>query len=141
MSERTDISLASRKIALGLATSFGVVALLLAGLGLYGVLVYLVAQRNREIGIRIALGSSPRAVFRLVLREGAWLTATGLLLGIAGALVVARSLDDQVFGIASTDPVVLSAVVLVTGAIALLACVSPARRATRVDPIVALSDS
>jgi predicted permease len=141
MSERTDISLASRKIALGLAASFGVVALLLAALGIYGVLAYLVAQRNREIGIRIALGSSPRAVFRLVLGEGVWLTVAGLLLGIAGALAVARSLGDQVFGVAPTDPVVLGGVVLVTGAIALLACVSPARRATRVDPIVALSDS
>jgi hypothetical protein len=138
MSDRTEISLASRKVAMGLAASFGVVALLLAALGIYGVLAYLVAQRNREIGIRIALGSSPRAVFHLVLGEGMWLTGAGLLLGVAGALGVARSLDDQVFGIAPTDPVVLGAVVLVTGAIALLACVSPARRATRVDPVAAL---
>jgi ABC-type antimicrobial peptide transport system permease subunit len=141
MSERTDISLASRKLALGLAASFGVVALLLAALGIYGVLAYLVAQRNREIGIRIALGSSPRGVFRLVLREGVALTIAGLVLGVAGALAVARGLGDQVFGIAPTDPAVLGAVVIVTGAIGLLACVSPARRATRVDPIVVLGES
>jgi predicted permease len=140
MVERTDVSLAARKIALGLAGTFGVVALLLAALGIYGVLAYLVAQRRREIGIRIALGSSPRAVFRLVLGEGLWLTVAGLVLGVAGALAVARSLADQVFGIAPTDPLVLAAVLLVTGAIALLASVSPAVRATRVDPIVVLTE-
>jgi putative ABC transport system permease protein len=141
MTERTALSLASRKLALGLAATFGVIALLLAALGIYGVLAYLVAQRRREIGIRIALGSSPRAVFQLVLGEGLWLTGAGLLLGLGGALAVARGLEDQVFGIAPTDPFVLGTVALVTGAIALLACLSPARRATRVDPIVALSDS
>jgi predicted permease len=140
MVERTAVSLAARKIALGLAGTFGVVALLLAALGIYGVLAYLVAQRRREIGIRIALGSSPRAVFRLVLGEGLWLTVAGLVLGVAGALAVARSLADQVFGVAPTDPLVLAAVLLVTGAIALLASVSPAVRATRVDPIVVLTE-
>jgi hypothetical protein len=104
MTERTDLSLASRKLALGLSATFGVVALLLAALGIYGVLAYLVAQRRREIGIRMALGSSPRAVFRLVLGEGLWLTVTGLTLGVAGALAVASVLKDQVFGIAPTDP-------------------------------------
>jgi putative ABC transport system permease protein len=140
MSERTDVSLATRRIALGLAGTFGVVALLLAALGIYGVLAYLVAQRRREIGIRIALGSSSRAVFRLVLGEGLWLTVAGLLLGVVGALAVARSLADQVFGIAPTDPVVLAGVLLATGSIALLACVSPAVKATRVDPIVVLTE-
>jgi putative ABC transport system permease protein len=140
MLERTDVSLAARKIALGLAGTFGVVAVLLAALGVYGVLAYLVAQRRREIGIRIALGSSPRAVFRLVLGEGLWLTATGLALGVVGAIALARSLADQVFGVTSTDPFVLGGVVLATGAIALLACVSPAARATRVDPIVVLTE-
>jgi putative ABC transport system permease protein len=140
MLERTDVSLAARKIALGLAGTFGVVALLLAALGVYGVLAYLVAQRRREIGIRIALGSSPRAVFRLVLREGLWLTTAGLALGVFGAIALARSLADQVFGIAPTDPLVLGGVALATGAIALLASVSPAARATRVDPIVVLTE-
>ena len=140
MLERTDVSLAARKIALGLAGTFGVVAVLLAALGVYGVLAYLVAQRRREIGIRVALGSSARAVFRLVLGEGLWLTVTGLVVGTVGAIAVARSLADQVFGIAPTDPVVLGGVVLATGAIALLACVLPAVRATRVDPIVVLTE-
>ena len=140
MLERTDVSLAARKIALGLAGTFGVVAVLLAALGVYGVLAHLVAQRRREIGIRVALGSSARAVFRLVLGEGLWLTVTGLVVGMVGAIAVARSLADQVFGIAPTDPVVLGGVVLATGAIALLACVLPAVRATRVDPIVVLTE-
>ena len=140
MRERTDASLAARKIALGLAGTFGVVAVLLAALGVYGVLAYLVAQRRREIGIRIALGSSPRAVFRLVLGEGVWLTATGLVLGVVGAIALARSLADQVFGVTPTDPAVLGGVVLATGAVALLACMSPAARATRVDPIVVLTE-
>lgn len=138
--ERTDLSLASRKLALGLTAAFGVVALSLAVLGIYGVLAYLVAQRRREIGIRIALGSSPRAVFRLVLREGLWLTATGLALGLAGAIALAGVLEDQVFGVEPTDPFVLGAVALVSAAIALLACLSPAWRAACVDPMVALGD-
>ena len=89
----------------------------------------------------MALGSSPRAVFQLVLGEGLWLTGIGLVLGLAGAVAVARNLADQVFGITPTDPFVLGAVALVTGAIALLASVSPARRAARVDPLVVLNDS
>jgi ABC-type antimicrobial peptide transport system permease subunit len=115
--------------------------LLLAALGIYGVLAYLVAQRRREIGIRIALGSSPRAVFRLVLDEGALLTATGLVLGLTGALALAQTLEDHVFGIAPTNPLVLGAVALVTGAIGVLACMSPALHATRVDPAVVLTES
>lgn len=141
VTERMDLSLASRKLAFGLAGTFGVVALLLAALGIYGVLAYLVTQRRREIAIRIALGSSSRAVFRLVLNEGLWLTAAGLLLGLIGALAVARVIEDQVFGIAPTSPVVLGTVAAVSGAIALLACLSPARRATRVHPVVVLSDT
>jgi ABC-type antimicrobial peptide transport system permease subunit len=105
------------------------------------VLAYLVAQRRREIGIRIALGSSSRALFRLVLGEGLWLTGVGLVLGVGGALAVARSFEDQMFGIAPTDPFVLGAVALVCGAIALSACVGPARHATRVDPMAVLNDS
>jgi predicted permease len=141
MLERVDASLATRKLALSLAGTFGVVALLLAGLGIYGVLAYLVAQRRREIGIRIALGSSERAVFKLVLGEGLALTIAGLLLGGIAALAVGQTLRDQVYGISPWDPSVLAAVALVTAAIALLACVSPAVRAARVDPMVVLAEN
>jgi predicted permease len=141
MLERVDASLATRKLALSLAAMFGVVALLLAGLGIYGVLAYLVAQRRREIGIRIALGSSERAVFKLVLGEGLALTIAGLLLGGIGAIAVGQTLRDQVYGISPWDPYVIAAVALMTGAIALLACVSPAVRAARVDPMVVLAEN
>jgi predicted permease len=141
MLERVDASLATRKLALSLAATFGVVALLLAGLGIYGVLAYLVAQRRREIGIRIALGSSERAVFKLVLSEGLALTMAGLTLGGIGTLIVGQALRDQVYGISPWDPYVLAAVALMTGTIALLACVSPAVRAARVDPMVVLAEN
>jgi ABC-type antimicrobial peptide transport system permease subunit len=141
MLERVDTSLATRKLALALAATFGVVALLLAALGVYGVLAYLVAQRRREIGIRIALGSSERAVFKLVLGEGLALTFGGLALGGIGALVVGQTLTNQVYGISPWDPWILAGVALVTAAIALLACVSPAARAARVDPMVVLAEN
>jgi predicted permease len=141
MLERVDSSLATRKLALSLAATFGVVALLLAGLGIYGVLAYLVAQRRREIGIRIALGSSERAVFRLVLGEGLALTLAGLALGGIGALAVGQTLRDQMYGVSPWDPYVLTAVALMTGAIALLACVLPAMRAARVDPMIVLAEN
>jgi predicted permease len=141
MVERVDASLATRKLALALAATFGVVALLLAALGIYGVLAYLVAQRRREIGIRIALGSSERAVFKLVLGEGLALTIAGLTLGGIGALIVGQALTSQVYGVSPWDPWVLTGVALVTAAIALLACVSPAARAARVDPMVVLAEN
>jgi ABC-type antimicrobial peptide transport system permease subunit len=141
MVERVDASLATRKLALALAATFGVVALLLAALGIYGVLAYLVAQRRREIGIRIALGSSERAVFKLVLGEGLALTIAGLTLGGIGALIVGQALTSQVYGVSPWDPWVLTGVALVTAAIALLACMSPAARAARVDPMVVLTEN
>ena len=141
MINRTDLSLASRKLAVGLAATFGVIALLLAALGIYGVLVYLVTQRQREIAIRMALGSSSVAVFALVLGEGLRVTAAGLALGLVGAVAVSRGLREQVFGIEPTDPLVLAVVAVISAAIALLACMAPARRATRVEPVAALGES
>ena len=119
---------------------FGVVALCLSALGIYGVLTYVVTQRTREIGIRIALGSTARSIFQLVLREGLMLVAAGLVLGVLGALAVGRAFEGLVFGVRPTDPFILGSVAFSTAIIALLACVSPARRATRVDPLIALSD-
>jgi predicted permease len=139
MSERTWRSLIAQKLAVGLAGTFGVVALFLSMLGIYGVLAYVVARRTREIGIRIALGSTRRGIFQLVFREGLTLVAAGLVLGLLGALAVGRVLEGQVFGVRPTDPLVLGTVALATGVIALLACVSPAHRATRVDPVNVLS--
>ncbi len=138
MEERTEKSLASRKAPMLLALSFGAVALFLSAIGIYGVLAYLVTQRRKEIGIRIALGSSAGAVFELVLREGLLLILTGFVLGAAGAFALRRSLESQLFGVSATDPVVLAIVTIVLAVIAVLACAFPARRATKIDPIVAL---
>jgi predicted permease len=140
MLERTDKSLMSRRSPMLLSLGFGAVALFLSAIGIYGVLAYLVTQRKKEIGIRIALGSSAGAIFELVLREGLLLIGGGFALGAAGAFLVRKSLESQLFGVTATDPVVL---VVVTGTLALvavLACALPARRATRIDPIVALTE-
>ena len=122
-----------------LATSFGLLSLLLSAVGIYGVLAYLVTQRSREIGIRIALGSTTRGIFKLVLREGLWLVMGGLVLGLAGAVGLRRALESQVYGLGVMDPVVIGAVVVSLGMIGLIACLLPARRATRVDPVTVLN--
>jgi predicted permease len=140
MRERRSQSVVSEKLAMGLASTFGAVALLLSVVGIYGVLAYVVAKRTREIGIRIALGSSARSVFRLVFSEGLALVAAGLTLGLVGALLLGRALEGQVFGVRPTDARVLASVIALTGIVALLACVSPARRATRVNPLIVLNE-
>lgn len=140
MQERMERSLVSRRSPMVLSLVFGGVALLLSAFGIYGVLAYLVTQRRREFGIRIALGSSAGSIFELVLREGLLLIGGGLVLGSAGALMLRKSFESQLFGVAPTDPAVLA---LVTGLLALVAafaCVVPASRATRIDPIIALTE-
>jgi predicted permease len=140
MRERTDRSLMTRRTPMLLGMAFGGVALFLSAIGIYGVLAYLVTQRTREIGIRIALGSSTNAVFQLVLREGLLLIAAGFALGAAGAAALGRSLESQLFGVRPSDPLVLSLAVVTLAIVAFAACALPARRATRIDPIVALAE-
>ena len=140
MTELMARSLMTRRSPMVLSMAFGVVALLLSAIGIYGVLAYLVTQRTKEIGIRLALGSSTAAVFQLVLREGVWLIAGGFVLGAAGAVALRQSLESQLFGVHATDPIVLSLAILTLALAGLAACALPARRATRVNPIVALSD-
>ena len=120
--------------------SFGVVALLLSAVGIYGVLAYLVTQRKREIGIRIALGSSARGIFDLVIREGVLLVGLGFAVGALGAFLLRRSLESQLFGVRTADPWVLGGVTALLALVALLACALPARRATRIDPRVVLAE-
>jgi predicted permease len=141
MTERTAESLTAQRLSARLATMFAGVALFLSMLGIYGVLTHLVAQRTREIGIRMALGSTVRGIFRFVLAEGAVLIGTGLAVGLAGAIATARLLTGLVFGVQPTDPWIFTAVAAATGCIALLACVVPARRATRVNPVDVLADT
>jgi putative ABC transport system permease protein len=140
MQERMERSLVSRRSPVVLSLAFGGVALLLSAFGIYGVLAYLVTQRRREFGIRIALGSSAGSIFELVLREGLLLIGGGLALGSAGALTLRKSFENQLFGVAPTDPVVLALVTGVLALVAAFACVVPASRATRIDPIIALTE-
>jgi predicted permease len=140
MTQRTSRSVGAQKLAMALASMFGIVALFLSVFGVYGVLAYVVAQRTREIGIRMALGSTPRGIFRIFFTEGLRLVAGGLVFGVVGALVVARALEGQVFGVSPTDPYLLTAVAVATGLVALLACISPAYRAMAVDPLNVLSE-
>ena len=140
MNERTAHNLVPQRLATNLATMFALVALLLSMLGIYGVLASLVARRTREIGIRMALGDTVRGVFQRVLAEGLVLIGIGLVLGLAGAIATARALEGLVFGVQPTDPVLLAAVAGATGCVALLACIAPARRATRVNPVEVLAE-
>ncbi|HEX7793715.1 MAG TPA: ABC transporter permease [Vicinamibacterales bacterium] len=140
MQERMERSLVSRRSPVVLSLVFAGVALLLSAFGIYGVLAYLVSQRRREFGIRLALGSSAGSIFELVLREGLLLIGGGLVLGSAGALMLRKSFESQLFAVAPTDPVVLALVTGILALVAAFACVVPASRATRIDPIIALTD-
>jgi ABC-type antimicrobial peptide transport system permease subunit len=117
---------------------FAGVALVLAAIGTYGVLSYLVTERQREIGIRVALGASSGGIVRLVLRQGLSITILGIAVGVAGALGLARVTQSLLFGVSPTDPGTYLAVGLTILVVALLACLIPAQRAMRVDPLVAI---
>ena len=117
---------------------FGLLALVLASVGIYGVLAYSVAQRTAEIGIRMALGAQPGEVLRLVLRQGMSLAALGALLGLGSALLLARTAANLLYGVSATDPITYAAITVLLLLVAVLACYIPARRATRIDPVVAL---
>jgi predicted permease len=129
---------ASRRFNLTLVAVFAAVALALASLGIYGVLAYSVAQRTREIGIRMALGAQAGEVGRMIVGEGFRLAALGVVLGLAGAFALTRLLENLLFGVKPTDPVTYAGTVAFLVGVALAACWLPARRAARVDPIVAL---
>jgi ABC-type antimicrobial peptide transport system permease subunit len=126
------------RLGSSLFTLFGALGVLLAAIGLYGVLGYGVSQRTQEFGIRIALGAGRRRVLGLVLRQGLQLTLTALALGVVGALVAGRAIASLLYGVSPHNPLVLLAVATILTGVALLASYLPARRATRVDPMVAL---
>jgi putative ABC transport system permease protein len=138
--EIRDNSLASERLNLSVLGVFAIVALTLSVVGLYGVLAYSVARRQREIGVRTALGARPTDVLRLVLGQGMRLIALGIFLGLAASLWVTRWLTSLLFEIKPIDPATLSAVAILLIAVALLASWIPARRAARIDPIQALRE-
>jgi predicted permease len=140
MAERTELSMSTRKTPMTLALGFGGLALFLSALGIYGVLTYLVTQRRREIGIRAALGCSASGIVKLVLSEGLVLVGIGLVLGIAGAALLRKALENELYGVQPLDPFVMASVTVVLALVALTACLLPARRATQVDPIIVLNE-
>ena len=113
-------------------------ALILAAIGIHGILSYMVSQRRREIGVRMAIGAGAGTILALVLRHGAQLTATELIVGLGAAFALTRLLQGMLFGVAPTDVTTFVAVPLVLSVVGLLACYAPARRATRVDPVTVL---
>jgi putative ABC transport system permease protein len=138
MEEAVAASLATRRLTMVLLSAFAFLALVLASVGLYGVMALTVTQRTRELGIRMALGAERNSIFRLVLGQGMSLMGIGILLGLVGALAVGRALMSLLYNVGALDAGAVITAVFSLLAVALIACCVPARRATRVDPIVAL---
>jgi putative ABC transport system permease protein len=131
-------SLEERRFALLLVGSFALIALLLAGVGIYGMISFTTGQRTHEIGVRMALGAQTRDILKMILRQGLILTLSGVCLGLTGAVILTRFLQSMLFGVSATDPVTFVVISLLLTAVALLASYIPARRAMKVDPMVAL---
>jgi len=140
LEEMKSTSVASTRLRTTLLAVFAALALLLSAIGIYGVISYTVAQRTHELGVRAALGASAKALIGMVVRNGMTLTVVGLALGIAGALGLTQLLGTLLFGVSPRDPVTLAGSAAILAAVALLACYVPARRAARMDPLVALRE-
>jgi ABC-type antimicrobial peptide transport system permease subunit len=138
LAEIEATAMAQTSFAMTMLAVAASVALVLGAVGIYGVISYVATQRTREIGVRIALGAQMADVRRLFLRHGLWLTATGIVLGIGVALVLTRVMSAMLFGVGPADPLTYAAVSAALAAVVLLATYLPARRAARVDPVVAL---
>src|SRR6185295_3862520 len=140
MDELIGDSIAPRRLNFVLVSAFALVALVLTAAGLYGVMAYAVAQRTREIGVRMALGASRRQVLAMMFRQGGTMTAAGIGLGIAGALLLTRSMRSLLFGVSAADPAVYLGVSALLAAVAIIAVAVPSSRATRIDPLLALRE-
>jgi predicted permease len=138
LDSRIQLSTTDDRIGGVFVGAFGILALVLAAVGVYGVLAYATRQRTHELGIRIALGAEPRDVFGLVLRQGAILAVSGIVIGLAASFALTRALSSTLFGVSATDPLTFTSVAVLLLLVALLACYIPARRAMRTDPLAAL---
>jgi putative ABC transport system permease protein len=138
MEEQVAVRLARPRFTAVLLNWLAGMALLLAGVGIFGVTAYAVAQRTRELGLRVALGARPRDILLLVVWHGLKLAALGIVPGLLVALLMTRWLSGLLYGVSASDPLTYAGVALLTACVALLACLVPARRATKVDPMVAL---
>lgn len=141
LNETVAESLTERRFSMEIVALFALTALLLAGLGIYGVISYIVSERTHEIGIRLALGAEKRDIMSLVLRQGLSLAIAGVAVGLVGALIVSHLMAGLLYGVRPTDPVTFAGVTLLLVGVALLACYIPARRAMKLDPMVALRDA
>jgi putative ABC transport system permease protein len=138
MQEQIDKNLNGERVVAFLAASFGALAVLMASIGVYGVLAYSTAQRTREIGVRIAVGATRAAVVRMVLTEVLWLAGIGIAVGLPLSLLCSRAIRSQLFGISNSDPLTFGGMIVLVAAVAFVSAALPARRAARVDPMVAL---
>jgi putative ABC transport system permease protein len=136
--QQLDQALFAPRMGAALLGLFGLLALVLAGIGIYGVMAYTLAQRTQEIGIRMALGAASREIIQMVIRQGMTLALIGLLLGALASALLSRLISGLLFGVSATDSGVFATVSVILAAVALIACYVPARRATRVDPLIAL---
>ena len=138
MDEYLGESMAQRRLSTVLLGVFAALALILAALGVYGMMSYLVSQRTREIGVRMALGARQLDILKLVVRHGMWLCLLGIAVGVAAALLLTRIMTSSLYGISASDPLTYIGISVLLALIALLACLIPARRAIKVEPIIAL---
>jgi ABC-type antimicrobial peptide transport system permease subunit len=140
MQERLSASLARQRFSTAMLGAFAGFALLLASLGVYSVMSYLVSQSTRDIGVRVALGAQPGNILRLVMSQGIALVGIGIVGGVAGAIALTRVMASLLFGVTATDPLTFGSVCLILGIVAFAAILIPAFRATSVDPMVALRE-